>query len=673
MVAGGAGLTLVASSLGLLVGAAPAAVALPGGSAVAARTAPAAGALARAVTDCAPANGFALCKQYDFEASGDQTFTVPAGVTSINATLRGAGSSEAGGRTVGDVAVSPGQNVTVMVGEAGGEARASSYGGGGFGGTGTRYNGVTGGGMSALWTGASLTGTPILIAGGGGGRALGGRGGAEGGGTSGADAPASANGGTGAGGGTQSQGGAAATTPANACATAPTAGAKFRGGNGGFGPAGADAGGGGGGGWYGGGGGTCQENSGTQNSDSGGGGGSGYTGGPGVSNATTTVGGGGPAYDGTTYSPGQVTIRYNLPLAVTGPQEGGDLPGENGPVTGTGTPGSQIVIKDKDGNELCSTTVAADGSWTCTVTKKLPCGPNELDVVQTKPDGTTETVKRKVNVTDPCAKDVAIDPPAGGTPGTGPLTGTGEPGATVELTDKNGNPICSTTVRPDGTWSCTPSAPLPCGDNEVNAKQTTTDGYTSTSQMTISVTQPCTKPVDITGPKNGSNFPGTGPVRGTGTPGSTVTVKDKDGNTVCTATVAQDGTWGCTPTKPLPCGKNVLSAEQKAPGAAVTRDKVSVNVTAPCRGRTPSIDHGGPVGPTGTLRGKGEPGAKIAVKDKFGNVICRTTVKADGTWTCAPRLAPGCHILTPYQTIGTLTVAGKPVRICIKDDHDKKK
>ncbi|MEY1659153.1 Ig-like domain-containing protein, partial [Pseudomonas aeruginosa] len=43
------------------------------------------------------------------------------------------------------------------------------------------------------------------------------------------------------------------------------------------------------------------------------------------------------------------------------------------------------------------------------------------------------------------------------------LSGTAEPGSSVTLTDGNGNPIGQTTADGSGTWTFTPSTPLPDG------------------------------------------------------------------------------------------------------------------------------------------------------------------------------------------------------------------
>ncbi|MEZ5451237.1 MAG: Ig-like domain-containing protein [Thiothrix sp.] len=56
---------------------------------------------------------------------------------------------------------------------------------------------------------------------------------------------------------------------------------------------------------------------------------------------------------------------------------------------------------------------------------------------------------------------------------------------------------------------------------------------------------------------------------GTGEPGATLTVKDGDGNTVCTATVAGDGNWSCTPASYPAAGSTLNLAQQDAQGTAI--------------------------------------------------------------------------------------------------------
>src|SRR5580704_19633595 len=127
-----------------------------------------------------PTAGFTNCARFTY-SGGDQTFTVPSGVTSLDVRMWGAGgggidpgyflnqySGGGGGYTTGTAAVTPGEVLTVTAGRGGViKGVAPTYGGGGAGGTGGEP-GDSGGGMSAVWDGAFGT-DPLLIAGGGGG------------------------------------------------------------------------------------------------------------------------------------------------------------------------------------------------------------------------------------------------------------------------------------------------------------------------------------------------------------------------------------------------------------------------------------------------------------------------------------------------------------------------
>jgi hypothetical protein len=227
----------------------------------------------------------------------DQTYIVPAGVTSLTIKLWGAGgggghrggwgvngsgfSGGAGGFTVATLAVSPSQSLTVIVGGGGHggnvNSTAASYGGGGrsCGGTDCVYS-AQGGGRSAIRSGS----TELLTAGGGGGGGVryqcaacecaGGAGGGY-------------VGQSGMGGSLQYSGGRGATINnggyggSNMSSRNGINGGAFAGGYAG----GTESyGAGGGGGYYGGGGGGYQSNS----DMGGGGGGSGYIGGVGVTN-----------------------------------------------------------------------------------------------------------------------------------------------------------------------------------------------------------------------------------------------------------------------------------------------------------------------------------------------------------------------------------------------------
>lgn len=266
--------------------------------------------------------------------AANQTFTVPAGVTSIVVKAWGAGGggrcghngggagSQGGGGGAfaqGIIPVTPGQNLTVVVG-TGGSGSAGGFGGGGNGGTGC-WAGFGGGGLSGIFSGTPTNqANALLIAGGGGGggnRCSGAGGGGAGGGLTGTTGVPSTCGSGGGTGGSQSAGGAAGA--AGGTGGAGTNGLAISGGSGGN-SGGCNGGGGGGGGGYYGGGGGGGGNSGGSCSGGGGGGGSSYAA-PGVTGTAFVPGNqnepgnaGDPDYTGTYGYGGQ----YDGPTAGQG-------------------------------------------------------------------------------------------------------------------------------------------------------------------------------------------------------------------------------------------------------------------------------------------------------------------------------------------------------------------
>lgn len=220
------------------------------------------------LVSAAPAHATTLTFLY---TGGEQTFTVPAGVTSLHVVAIGAAGGDAtaakggaGAKVVADLGVTPGQTLYI---EVGGKGETEAEGGvGGFNGGGAGGGG--GGGASDIRTlpfaSGLTTDTRLVVAGaGGGGGGSGFEAGTEGGA---AGSPGVSGLYAGGGAGTQTEGGAGA----EGCLSTGSSGSLGLGGNGSYAGSLAGPGGGGGGGYYGGGGGggSCEISS------SGGGGGS---------------------------------------------------------------------------------------------------------------------------------------------------------------------------------------------------------------------------------------------------------------------------------------------------------------------------------------------------------------------------------------------------------------
>ncbi|HHR0372672.1 TPA: Ig-like domain-containing protein, partial [Pseudomonas aeruginosa] len=153
---------------------------------------------------------------------------------------------------------------------------------------------------------------------------------------------------------------------------------------------------------------------------------------------------------GNSSPPASVTVDAVAPATPTvDPSNGTTL-------SGTAEPGSSVTLTDGNGNPIGQVTADGSGNWTFTPSTPLPNG-TVVNATATDPSG---------NASSPAS--VTVDAVAPATPVVNPsngttLSGTAEPGATVTLTDGNGNPIGQVTADGSGNWSFTPGTPLANG------------------------------------------------------------------------------------------------------------------------------------------------------------------------------------------------------------------
>ncbi|MFF6580873.1 Ig-like domain-containing protein, partial [Pseudomonas aeruginosa] len=186
----------------------------------------------------------------------------------------------------------------------------------------------------------------------------------------------------------------------------------------------------------------------------------------------------------------------------------------NGSVlSGTAEAGVTIVITDGNGNPIGQTSADANGNWSFTPGSQLPDG-TVVNVVARDAAGNSSPAT-SITV-DGVAPNAPVVEPSNGSE----LSGTAEPGATVTLTDGNGNPIGQVTADGSGNWTFTPSTPLPNG-TVVNATATDPSGNASSpASVTVDAVAPATPVVN---PSNGTTL------SGTAEPGATVTLTDGNG------------------------------------------------------------------------------------------------------------------------------------------------
>ncbi|MBG4024799.1 BapA prefix-like domain-containing protein [Pseudomonas aeruginosa] len=310
---------------------------------------------------------------------------------------------------------------------------------------------------------------------------------------------------------------------------------------------------------------------------------------------------------GNSSPPASVTVDAVAPATPTvDPSNGTTL-------SGTAEPGATVTLADGNGNPIGQVTADGSGNWTFTPSTPLPNG-TVVNATATDPSG---------NASSPAS--VTVDAVAPATPVVNPsngttLSGTAEPGATVTLTDGNGNPIGQVTADGSGNWSFTPTTPLPNG-TVVNATATDASGNTSAgSSVTVDSVAPATPVIN---PSNGTTL------SGTAEPGSSVTLTDGSGNPIGQVTADGSGNWSFTPSTPLADGTVVNATATDPAGNTGGQGSTTVDAIAPA---TPTVN----LSNGSSLSGTAEPGSTVILTDGNGNPIAEVTADGSGNWTYTP-------------------------------------
>ncbi|MBG6614462.1 BapA prefix-like domain-containing protein [Pseudomonas aeruginosa] len=302
-----------------------------------------------------------------------------------------------------------------------------------------------------------------------------------------------------------------------------------------------------------------------------------------------------------------ITVDGVAPSApVVEPSNGSEL-------SGTAEPGSSVTLTDGNGNPIGQTTADANGNWSFTPSTPLPDGTVVNVVARDAAGNSSPPASVTVDAVAPATP--TVDPSNGTT-----LSGTAEPGATVTLTDGNGNPIGQVTADGSGNWTFTPSTPLPNG-TVVNATATDPSGNASSpASVTVDAVAPATPVVN---PSNGTTL------SGTAEPGATVTLTDGNGNPIGQVTADGSGNWSFTPGTPLANG-TVVNATASDPTG---------NTSAPASTTGDSVAPAAPVvNPSNgaEISGTAEPGATVTLTDGSGNPIGQVTADGSGNWSFTP-------------------------------------
>jgi hypothetical protein len=324
-------------------------------------------------------------------------------------------------------------------------------------------------------------------------------------------------------------------------------------------------------------------------------------------------------------------------------------------INGTGEAGSTIDVTV--GGVTRSTTVGEDGSWSVTYEDgALQGGEYESEVTIKSTDQygnsaiTTETL-----VVDTVAPTAVV---TSGTQGAGDsfnaasfgngvtLSGTGEPGSTVELTI--GGVTRTTTVGDNGAWSATwQSGTLQGGEYIADVTVITTDKYgnatTSTEKLvvdTVSEVSVADDSAATDGTINAAERADGVTLTGTTQPGSTVQVTF--GSATHPATVAADGSWTAQfASSEIPTGETTATVTAVATDAAgnsstatgqIEIDTLVNNLAFTNQaGGSDATINAAEAAQGIVMNGTVEAGSTVSVR--MGNVSRAATVDQNGNWS----------------------------------------
>lgn len=352
------------------------------------------------------------------------------------------------------------------------------------------------------------------------------------------------------------------------------------------------------------------------------------------------------------------TAAPNAPV-LNAPANGSITNDNTPPASGTCEPGATVVVRE-GATVMCSAACTMAGTFTCSPTTASADGAHAWTATQQDAAGNGSIDSNTNNFTIDTAAPAA---PTITAPADGSFTGNNQPaiggaceaGATVTVFEGT-TTLCTASCSTSGTYSCTPSAPLPDGLHTINASQTDTagngSGLSSNDAFTVDTAKP--NAPTIVAPAYGSTTGDNTPtISGACETNATVTVSE-GATTLCSATCVA-GAFSCTPTTALPDGPHTIVATQT--------DRAG-NVSAPSTDDTFTVDTVAPGAPTitapadgsitndttPTISGTCEVGATVTVVEG-STTLCTAICSSNNTFTCTPTtaLADGDHTVTATQ------------------------
>lgn len=221
---------------------------------------------------------------------------------------------------------------------------------------------------------------------------------------------------------------------------------------------------------------------------------------------------------------GGMSTAFNINIDTQPPLSPDDLTvsADGAVVTGTAEPGSTVTITDNNNHVIGSGVTGPDGSFTITINPPQTNGET-ITAIATDPAGNPSLPETAIapDITAPLPPTNLTINNAGDQ-----VSGTAEPNSTVHILNPGGTIIGTTTADADGDFTATLVPPQTNGEHLVaNA----TDAAGNTSGNTAVTAPDSTAPDAPTGVIVAGDG---GSVSGHAEIGSTITVKDSNGNTI---------------------------------------------------------------------------------------------------------------------------------------------
>lgn len=346
-----------------------------------------------------------------------------------------------------------------------------------------------------------------------------------------------------------------------------------------------------------------------------------------------------PDIDGVDTTPPQAPTNLVVGLA------GGQL-------SGRGEAGASVQVRDAQGNVLANGTVNPDGTFQITLAPPVNDG-STLQVVLTDAAGNASTpgTVATPDLQAP-AQPTGLELAGGVT-----LTGSGEPGATVQVRDASGNVIGSGVVNPNGSFSVTLS-PAQANGEVLDIRVVDAAGNVSTP---LQFDAPDTTPPAVVG----NIVVGTGglTLSGRGEAGATVEVRDVNGTVIGTGTVTANGTFLLDLDPAALPGERLSLVQTDASGNASGALTFDVPLVP-----TPASPSDLVVAADGTsVSGSAPVGSRVEVQDANGAVVGSIVVGAEGTFTVVLNPAQANGQLLDVVAIDNNGASSLPVQVTAPD------